>query len=71
MKDIIQRSKGHPAKRLAHVYDLCKSRKICEGGEEMDTKLEKADDEGGGGDEQKKVSELLLAIVFYLIKKLY
>ena len=27
---------GQPRKRLTHVYDLCKGKKICEGGDEMD-----------------------------------
>ncbi|KAL4220549.1 DNA-directed RNA polymerase II subunit RPB1 [Mactra antiquata] len=53
IKDILVRSKGHPAKRLAHVYDLCKSRKICEGGDEMDTKLEKDQAEGQAGEDKK------------------
>ena len=36
IKDIINKSKGQPRKRLAHVYDLCRTKKVCEGGEEMD-----------------------------------
>ena len=27
---------GQPRKRLTHVYDLIKGKKICEGGDEMD-----------------------------------
>ena len=54
------RSKGYPGKRLAHIYDLCKSRKVCEGGDEMDTKKE--DQEGGEG-EQKKVKIMTLLIM--------
>ena len=38
------KSKGQPRKRLAHVYDLCKGKNICEGGEEMDIKKENPDD---------------------------
>ena len=30
------KSKGQPRKRMAHVYDLCKGKNICEGGDEMD-----------------------------------
>lgn len=30
------KSKGQPRKRLAFVYDLCKGKNICEGGDEMD-----------------------------------
>uniref|UniRef100_A0A8C8CMQ0 DNA-directed RNA polymerase subunit n=1 Tax=Oncorhynchus tshawytscha TaxID=74940 RepID=A0A8C8CMQ0_ONCTS len=39
IKDILQKSKGQPRKRLTHVYDLCKGKNICEGGEEMDNKF--------------------------------
>ncbi|KAL4221062.1 DNA-directed RNA polymerase II subunit RPB1 [Mactra antiquata] len=53
IKDILVQSKGLPAKRLAQVYDLCKSRKICEGSDEMGTKLEKDQSEGQAGDDKK------------------
>ncbi|CAG0902113.1 unnamed protein product [Cyprideis torosa] len=36
MREIILKSKGQPRKRLSHVYDLCKGKMICEGGDEMD-----------------------------------
>ncbi|XP_026545261.1 DNA-directed RNA polymerase II subunit RPB1 [Notechis scutatus] len=39
IKDILTKSKGQPKKRLTHVYDLCKGKNICEGGEEMDNKF--------------------------------
>lgn len=39
IKDILTKSKGQPQKRLLHVYDLCKGKNICEGGEEMDNKF--------------------------------
>lgn len=39
IKDILAKSKGQPRKRLTHVYDLCKGKNICEGGEEMDNKF--------------------------------
>ncbi|KAL7869484.1 hypothetical protein AOLI_G00134720 [Acnodon oligacanthus] len=39
IKDILSKSKGQPRKRLTHVYDLCKGKNICEGGEEMDNKF--------------------------------
>lgn len=32
------KSKGQPRRRLAFVYDLCKGKNICEGGDEMDIK---------------------------------
>ncbi|XP_003425653.2 DNA-directed RNA polymerase II subunit RPB1 [Nasonia vitripennis] len=36
IKEIIMKTKGQPRKRLTFVYDLCKSKNICEGGDEMD-----------------------------------
>lgn len=36
IKEIIIKTKGQPRKRLTYVYDLCKGKKICEGGEDMD-----------------------------------
>ncbi|XP_070388378.1 DNA-directed RNA polymerase II subunit RPB1 [Dermacentor albipictus] len=39
IKEIAGKTKGQPRKRLAHVYDLCKGKNICEGGDEIDTKL--------------------------------
>ncbi|CAG0900840.1 unnamed protein product [Darwinula stevensoni] len=37
IKEIVVKSKGQPRKRLAHVYDLCKGKMVCEGGEEIET----------------------------------
>merc|ERR1719470_351271 len=37
IKEIVMKSKGQPRKRITHIYDLCKGKKICEGGDEMDT----------------------------------
>lgn len=37
------KSKGQPRKRLAFVYDLCKGKNICEGGDEMDVAKEGED----------------------------
>ncbi|KAL7296373.1 hypothetical protein TKK_0010387 [Trichogramma kaykai] len=51
IKEIIMKSKGQPRKRLAFVYDLCKSKKICEGGDEMDMSKE-----GQAPDPNKKPS---------------
>ena len=36
IKEIVLKSKGQPRKRMAHIYDLCKGKNICEGGDEMD-----------------------------------
>lgn len=44
IKEIIMKSKGQPRKRMAHVYEICKGKNICEGGDEMDI----TSAEGGG-----------------------
>ena len=44
VKDIINKSKGQPRKRMDHIYDLCKGKNICEGGDEMDKKKDEGDD---------------------------
>ena len=36
MHDIVAKSKGQLRKRMAHIYDLCKGKNICEGGDEID-----------------------------------
>uniref|UniRef100_A0A1B0DNY2 DNA-directed RNA polymerase subunit n=1 Tax=Phlebotomus papatasi TaxID=29031 RepID=A0A1B0DNY2_PHLPP len=36
IKEIVMKSKGQPRKRLAYVYELCRGKTICEGGEDMD-----------------------------------
>ena len=36
---------GQPRKRLTHVYDLCKGKKICEGGDEMDLNPDNPDNQ--------------------------
>ena len=46
------KSKGQPRKRMTHVYDLCKGKNICEGGDEMDIGSENAEPGGGGGDKK-------------------
>lgn len=39
------KTKGQPRKRLAFVYDLCKGKNICEGGDEMDLNRENIDEQ--------------------------
>lgn len=41
---MVMKSKGQPRKRLTFVYDLCKGKNICEGGDEMDIQKENIDD---------------------------
>ncbi|XP_051155839.1 DNA-directed RNA polymerase II subunit RPB1 [Leptopilina boulardi] len=54
IKEIVMKTKGQPRKRLTFVYDLCKSKNICEGGDEMDinkdgTEIPLADRKPGHG----------------------
>ncbi|CAH0392429.1 unnamed protein product [Bemisia tabaci] len=44
VKEIVMKSKGQPRKRLAFIYDLCKGKNICEGGDEIDIAKENPDD---------------------------
>ncbi|XP_055335643.1 DNA-directed RNA polymerase II subunit RPB1-like [Paramacrobiotus metropolitanus] len=52
MKRAIALSKGNPKKRLQVVYDICKSKSICEGGAELDAK--KPDDGDGAPEDATK-----------------
>lgn len=36
MKGIIKKSKGMPRRRLQHIYDLARTRTVCEGGGNQD-----------------------------------
>ncbi|EDO39976.1 predicted protein [Nematostella vectensis] len=36
VKEILSKSHGQPRKRMMHMYDLCKGKNICEGGDEVD-----------------------------------
>ncbi|XP_039291023.1 DNA-directed RNA polymerase II subunit RPB1 [Nilaparvata lugens] len=44
IKEIVMKTKGQPRKRLTFVYDLCKGKNICEGGDEMDLNKDNVDD---------------------------
>ncbi|XP_046987630.1 DNA-directed RNA polymerase II subunit RPB1 [Schistocerca americana] len=44
IKEVVMKSKGQPRKRLTYVYDLCKGKNICEGGDEMDLNKDNPDD---------------------------
>ncbi|VDO79135.1 unnamed protein product [Soboliphyme baturini] len=37
VKEVLIKSKNNPKNRLIHIYDFCKVRGICEGGDEMET----------------------------------
>lgn len=47
IKEVVMKSKGQPRKRLTFVYDLCKGKNICEGGDEMDVNKEGEDATAG------------------------
>lgn len=51
------KSKGQPRKRLAFVYDLCKGKNICEGGDEMDV--------GKEGEEQLQGKSTINNLLYY------
>ena len=36
VKEILSKSQNQPQRRLQHIYDLCKGKKICEGGDVVD-----------------------------------
>lgn len=36
VKDVINDTKNNPRKRLTFIYDLCKTKTVCEGGEDID-----------------------------------
>ncbi|KAH8312801.1 hypothetical protein KR044_012979 [Drosophila immigrans] len=36
VKEIVMKSKGQPRNRLAHIFELCKGKRICEGGADME-----------------------------------
>ncbi|XP_061171699.1 DNA-directed RNA polymerase II subunit RPB1-like [Saccostrea echinata] len=68
IKEILSKSKAYPRKRLVAVYDLCKSRKVCEGGDEMDSKLGDEQEEqkkghGGCGRYQPKIKRTGLELI--------
>ena len=56
MKEILSRSVGQPKKRLSHVYDLCRLRRICEGGDTVDKKF------AGDGDNEEE--ETVCSVLF-------
>ena len=38
IKDIISKSRGQPRRRLQHMYDVAKSKSVCEGGDNFEKK---------------------------------
>ena len=46
VKDILAKSKGHPRRRLQYIYDLARTKSVCEGGDSMDTKFDPTNEMG-------------------------
>merc|ERR1719312_2344840 len=70
IKEIVMKSKGQPRKRITHIYDLCKGKKICEGGDEMDTNPDNPDNQtnptkahGGCGRYQPNIRRVGLELI--------
>lgn len=59
VKDIINETHGNPRKRLTLIYDMCKTKSVCEGGEDID-QIEPRKNEFNGidkiEDEKKKLA---------------
>ena len=49
MKKILLNTRSQPKKRMAHVFELCKGKTICEGGDEIDLVVDGRADNGHGG----------------------
>ena len=68
IKEIVMKTKGQPRKRLAYVYDLCRGKSICEGGEDIDVGKENNDPNkkqghGGCGHYQPNIKRTGLELV--------
>ncbi|XP_071838270.1 DNA-directed RNA polymerase II subunit RPB1-like isoform X1 [Apostichopus japonicus] len=53
-KDVISKSRGYPRKRLVHMYDLCRAKKVCEGGEELDSTFDASIPQREGEEPEEK-----------------
>lgn len=56
----MSKTHGHGRKRIVHIYELCKGKKICEGGDEIDQKMDGLGERNG--DETKKVLKNILSL---------
>ncbi|KAB7506534.1 DNA-directed RNA polymerase II subunit RPB1 [Armadillidium nasatum] len=72
VREIVTKSKGQPRKRLLHIYNLCKSKMICEGGDEVDLGRDpdnpnqgnrKATGHGGCGRYQPKIKRVTVELI--------
>ncbi|KHJ98119.1 hypothetical protein OESDEN_01890 [Oesophagostomum dentatum] len=46
VKDIIRKTQGNPRRRLALIYDMCKSKVVCDGGNEVENQNPEEGEEG-------------------------
>lgn len=72
VREIVTKAKGQPRKRLLHIYNLCKGKMICEGGDEVDIgpkddpqqqKAKKGTGHGGCGHYQPKIKRMGLELI--------
>lgn len=63
MKDILLKSQNQPLKRLQHIYDLCKGKRVCEGGDIVDEKLPSQDIE----EAEKKMVRLCAMLICFSV----
>ena len=68
IKEIVMKSKGQPRKRMTHVYDLCKGKNICEGGDEMDIGSEAPEGAGHAEDKKHGGKDLSTLLFFFQIR---
>ena len=40
VQEILGKTKNQPRKRMQHIYDVCKAKNICEGGDIMDQQFD-------------------------------
>lgn len=44
VKEVVAKTRSHPRKRLQYIYDLAKSKSVCEGGDVMEKKFDPLSD---------------------------
>lgn len=61
------KSKGQQRKRLAFIYDLCKGKNICEGGDELDIDKENVNDPNIPVSRRRLIFYLIIYIVIIML----
>lgn len=44
VKDVIAKTRGNPRRRMAMIYDMCKSKSVCEGADTLEMDAENMDE---------------------------